>query len=178
MVNRGIWHDVHAIWHDAHAIYTIYFLQTCFFHFWLQDMLCCAWSMYAGMSKHQHTVTALQQEITDLSLAMWEHATYNDIHGIYRYIPCMNRVSTNPKCAYSFFKSDANTMSSACEQYAWMYKHWKITLKCNTSLYVYTSICIVYRDMHYLKHAYTCICIVYRIPAGGQDSRCIQPCNH
>ena len=84
----------------------------------------------------------------------------------------MNRVSTNPKCAYSFFKSDANTMSSACEQYAWMYKHWKITLKCKTSLHVYTSICIVYRDMHYLKHAYTCICMVYRIPAGGQDSRC------
>ena len=84
----------------------------------------------------------------------------------------MNRVSTNPKCAYSFFKSDANTMSSACEQYAWMYKHWKITLKCKTSLHVYTCICIVYRDMHYLKHAYTCICMVYCIPAGGQDSRC------
>ena len=26
------------------------------------------------------------------------------------YIPCMNRVSTNPKCAYSFFNSDANTI--------------------------------------------------------------------
>ena len=29
--------------------------------------------------------------------------------------------------------------------------------------------------MHYLKHAYTCICMVYRIPAGGQDSRCLEP---
>ena len=139
--------------------------------------ICCAVHGVCMLAWPNINTLPYSKKITDLSWAMWKHATYHDIHGIYRYIPCMNRVSTNPKCAYSFFKSDANTMSSACEQYAWMYKHWKITLKCKTSLHVYTCICIVYRDMHYLKHAYTCICMVYRIPAGGQDSRCCKRCD-
>ena len=63
----------------------IYFMHICFFHFWLQDWLCCTWSMYAGMIKHQHT--ALQQERNDRSLAVWKHEIYHDVHGIYRYIP-------------------------------------------------------------------------------------------
>ncbi len=63
--------------------YLIYFQHTCFFHFWLQDRLCCAWRMNAGMINHQHT--ALHQEITDLSLYMWKHEIYHDAHGIYWY---------------------------------------------------------------------------------------------
>ena len=66
----------------------------------------------------------------------------------------------------------------SCDKYAWMYKHWKIPLKCNKLLYVYTghntAIRIAYRDVHYLKHVYTAIHIVYRLTAWGQDSRCWQ----
>ena len=57
------------------------------------------------------------------------------------------------------------------DKYAWMFKHWKITLKCGESLCVHTAIRMVYRNVHHLKHIYTSIRMVYRIMAGGQDSK-------
>ena len=92
---------------------------------------------------------------------------------MYRYIPCMNRVSTNPKCAYSFFNFDAITMSSHVTSMRECTNIGKSPWNVIKLLYVYTAIRIVYRDMHYLKHVYTAIRIVYRRTAGGQDSRCI-----
>ena len=121
------------------------------------------------MNKHQHT--ALQQERTNWSLAMWKQGIYHNIHGIYRYIPCMNRVSTNPKCTYIFFNFDAITMSSHVTSMRECTNIGKSPWNVIKLLYVYTAIRIVYRDMHYLKHVYTAICIVYRRMAGGQDSR-------
>ena len=76
---------------------------------------------------------------------MWKHEIYHDIHGIYRYIPCMNRLSTNPKMCIQFFQFWRDHDVVSCDKYAWMYKRWKIPLKCNELLYVYTAIRIVYR---------------------------------
>lgn len=101
---------------------------------------------------------------------MWKQGIYHNIHGIYRYIPCMNRVSTNPKCTYIFFNFDAITMSSHVTSMRECTNIGKSPWNVIKLLYVYTAIRIVYRYMHFLKHGYTSICIVYRRTAGGKDS--------
>ena len=58
--------------------------HTGFFHFWLQDRLCCVWSMYAGMSKHQHCPTARlvlgYVKICDIPRYTWYIQVYSIYH--------------------------------------------------------------------------------------------------
>ena len=88
--------------------------------------------------------------------------------GIYRYE--LSRPKSKMSIQFfSILTPDHDVMS--WDKYAWMFKRWKITLKCDKSLCVYTAIRMVYRDVHHLKHVNTSIRMVYRIMAGGQDSR-------
>ena len=80
-----------------------------FFHFWLQDMLCCAWSMYAGMTKHQHTQAALQQENNWLALGY---------------------VKTCDRARYTWDIATCTTSNIYIHRYAWNVEEWQVCVNC------------------------------------------------